>query len=441
MSTNHEAGTHSMAAQPPARLPLAGPLRWSAMGLAGLASVALTLYFIALFRRPELEPLPATPDHLVLAPMRALVEEKRLEVVQNMHSAQAWGDLGSALARQCDQEALVCFRNAERLDPSNYRWSYLQGACHADHDTRQARVCFARAARLAPDRPHVQLRFADFLIVEGDLAGAQQAVERSLLTAPEDPHAHLVQARLLIAQGDPEEARVWAENSAALAPEMRDTHVLLAQLYRRLRDSAAEQRELDLLARIRDRPTSWDDPDVASVHALQDKARNSAGLDLLTGDSQTTSAAMRLAQTYLKEGRSADAETIIRDQLREFPGHERLHFQLGIACFQQERYEEAAQEFRRVSELKPDHSDAQYNLGHALLKLNRNEEAKLAFAAAVSLRPGYAFARINLAELLLDEGRNEEAREHLQAALQIEPNDSRARDLLVRAAVAAEPVR
>jgi protein O-GlcNAc transferase len=233
--------------------------------------------------------------------------------------------------------------------------------------------------------------------------------------------------------GSLEEARVWAENSAALAPDKRDTHVFLAQLYRRLREPDAAQRELAMLDQMTESPSSWDDPDVAAVQTLQSTARVSNAEGPAENNNQDSTAALRLAQKYLIDGQIADAEKLIRDQLRLYPDHERFRFQLGIACFQQQRYEEAAQEFRRVTELKPDHSDAQYNLGHALLKLNRRDEAKDAFAAAVQLRPGYAFARINLAELLLDEGKANDAREHLQVALQITPDDDRARKLLERA--------
>lgn len=406
--------------------------RWLAVGLLGVMGLALAIYLATWLNRPQLEPLPEIPKHLLAAPIRELVEEKRNATEQNIHLASAWGELGSAFARQCDAEARVCFRNAERLEPKNYRWPYLQGACQADYDFQQAQACFARAARLAPDRPHVQLRLADYLLGRGDQTGAKAVIERALLVAPEDPHAHLAQARLLFLSGSFEEARVWAENSAALAPDKRDTHVFLAQLYGRLHEPAAAQRELTMLAQMRDSPTSWDDPDVEAVQKLQTTARVASGQETAENDNQDSAAAMRLAQKYLVEGRIADAEVLIRDQLRLYPDHERFRFQLGIACFQQQRYEEAAQEFRRVSELKPDHSDAQYNLGHALLKLNRPKEAKDAFAAAVRLRPGYAFARVNLAELLLDEGRADEAREHLGVALQINPDDARARQLLKR---------
>jgi tetratricopeptide (TPR) repeat protein len=413
-----------------------GHWRWLAAGLTGVASLALAIYVAARFSPPRLEPLPEIPQYLVAAPIRALVEQKRRVVERNPGSAEAWGALGSAFARQCDAEALVCFRNAERLEPANYRWSYLQGACQADHDTRQAIECFARSARLAPDRPHVQLRLADYLLEQADLAGARLAIERSLAVDPADPHAHLSQARLHFFKGNLAEARIWAEKSAALAPDKRDTHVFLAQLYRRLGDRASEERARETLARMADTPTSWDDPDVASVHALQDSARTAAKTQPAESDEQDPLAALRQAQKHIADGRLADAEDLIREQLRLHPDHERFHFQLGVACFQQERYEEAAREFRRVSELKPDHSDAQYNLGHALLKLNRPAEAKAAFTAAVRLRPGYAFARINLAELLLEEGKTDEAREHLQAALQIAPGDSRAQQLLERAKAA-----
>jgi Uncharacterized enzyme of heme biosynthesis len=404
------------------------------VSIASVAAVALAIWIVSWRSPPRLEPLPAIPAHLVATPLLTLVKEKREEVERAPRSAAAWGALGSAMADQCDREAQICFRNAERLEPQNYRWPYLQGACSADHDFPQALACFSRAAELAPDRPHVQLRLADFLLSQGDLRQAQAAVDRARSVAGDHPRVHLVQARLLFASGKFEEALVWAENSAGLEPATRDTHVLLAQLYRRLKDPVAAERELAILSQMQDFPTNWDDPDVAAVSALQHSARDTDGVKAsVAGDDQDPTSVMRQAQKYIGERRYSEAEALIREAVRSHPDDERLRFQLGIVYFQQNRFEEAAHEFRRVSQLKPDHSETQYNLGHSLLKLNRPAEAKEAFAAAVRLRPGYANARINLAELLLSEGRAEEAREQLRVALRIAPTDSRAQQLLERA--------
>ena len=405
----------------------------AALSVAALGVAAVAMYLAMQPRPPELEPTPAIPAHVVAPPLVQLIEEKKAALAQDLHSAHAWGELGSAFARQCDEQAQVCFRNAERLEPDNYRWPYLLGGCYSATDLRQAVDCFARAARLAPHRPHVQLQLAEHLIYQGELENAAGAIELARLAAPENPRVHLAQARLLFRRGNFAESRVWAENSAALAPDKRDVHVLLAQIYRRLGDAAATEREAAILAGMPGTPTSWEDPDVASVHELRLSAELASDLEPTEVDGPDGAAMMRLAQRHLVEGRSADAEKLLRKQLRTQPDHERFRFQLGVACFQLEQYEEAAAEFRRVSQLKPDHGEAQYNLGHALVKLNRPAEAKEAFAAAVRLRPGYANARINLAELLLAEGRRDEAREHLQAALRIAPGDRRARQLLERA--------
>ena len=115
---------------------------------------------------------------------------------------------------------------------------------------------------------------------------------------------------------------------------------------------------------------------------------------------------------------------------RTFPSDERLHFEIGVACFQQKKFPDAAGEFSRTIALKSDHVDAHYNLGHALLKLGKKVEARESFAAAIRLQPSHAFARINLADLLLQAGETAAAGEQAEIAVRLAPQERRARELL-----------
>ena len=406
--------------------------------LLGLAGLALGVNVYWWIYRPKLEPLPVVESETLEPPVRALIQKAIAEVSANDFSALAWGDLGAAFrAHDLAAPAEVCYRNADRLDGSDYRWPYLLGVSLAPTDAEQALVCFRRAAERCGNKPHVQLRLAEMLLERQLNEEAAELVEKVLKHSPTNPRGQLAKARLLFAEGKIDEAKSWAVKSAAGALDRRAPHLLLAQLCRRTGDKEGESRELALLEKIPDGITPWEDPDVADVLALrQDKAARLAKAESTAQvlaevyGAEDGSPALKLARAYYQSKEYSAAEVVLREMLKKFPSDERLHSEVGVACFQQKKYQEAADEFRRTIELKSDYADAHYNLGHALLKLGKKKEAREAFAAAVRMQPSHAFARINLADLLLEAGETKEAREQAEIAVRIAPGDRRARELL-----------
>lgn len=426
--------------------------RWVVLVLAGLVTVAVAVGASAWFRKKtQLEPLPAISLATADPEVALVLDQARRDVEQEPLSAQAWGDFGAALrAHEYGPEAEACLRNAERLEPGNYRWPYLLGVSLAVSDREQALASFRRAADLAGDQPHVQLRLAEALLDQSLLEEAAEVIDRALRIDPSEPRALLAKARLLFAQENLSESRAWCERAAKLAPDKRAPHLLLAQLYRRLGEAEAAAGEEKVLSTIPDGVTEWDDPDVASVLSLRrDRGWQLMGIQQMAADGRdreatkllaaltrdndpSGDATLMLVQSLMSQNRHVEAETVLRERLAQDAQNEQLRFQLGILLFVQGSYADAAAEFRQVTLLKPDKSDAYYNLAHSLRKAGKNDEALKAFADAVRLSPGHAFARANLAELLLDAGRAEEARSHLDVAKRLAPNDPKVRSLDLR---------
>jgi tetratricopeptide (TPR) repeat protein len=417
--------------------------------LLGLIFLAAGVNVAFWFCQPALEPLPSVATEQLEARVRELLDGAAANVAMDNRSAAAWGDLGAAcFAHNFEPQAQVCFRNAERLAPGDYRWPYLLGVSLIYTDGDQMLAAYRRAAERCGERAHVQLRLVETLLERGELEEADGYIQLVLAHSPSHSRAQFAQARLLLARGKLVEAKSWAERSAAGAADKRAPHLLLAHLCRRTNDLPGEAKAVAALEQIPDGFSSWDDPDVADVLDLsQDRATRLARAEKLAESGETaaketlselmegadgSSAAARLARAFNREGKSGQAEALLRHQLPGSPNDERLHFQLGVACFQLGNYPDAAAEFRRVVELKPDFVDAWYNLGLALLKLDRPSDARVAFAATVRLRPSRFLARIKLAELLLADGKREEAKEHLEAALKLAPEERQARELLAR---------
>ena len=429
----------------------AGLLRRLLPVMIGLTVLAVVVNVCWWFSKPSLEPLPIVATDRMTPRIRMLIQEATAQVMRHNDSAAAWGDLGAIyFVHTMTPEAAACFRNAERLDPADYRWPYLLGISVLNTDGEQALDCYRRSAQRCGNKAHVQLRLAEALIDKGELEEAAVQVESVLGHAPSNPRVQFAKARLLLAQGDLEQAKSWAMRSAAAAPDKRTPHLLVAQLCRRTQDAAGEERALKALEKFADDFTAWEDPDTAALYPLrQDGTARLARAEDLAKSGQTATlketlseiatgsdgaaATSQLAWILDQEGNYRASEALLRHQLLRFPNDERLHFQLGVVGFLQEKYPEAEAAFRRVVELKPDFVDAWYNLGLTLLKLEKPGDARVAFAAAVRLSPSKAVARINLAELLLADGRYKEAREHLEAAIKVAPEEKLARELLQRA--------
>jgi tetratricopeptide (TPR) repeat protein len=96
-------------------------------------------------------------------------------------------------------------------------------------------------------------------------------------------------------------------------------------------------------------------------------------------------------------------------------------FNLGNALIDLDRFEEAAEQYRRAVELRPGYHEAFYQLANCLVALRRDVEAEETFRQALALHPAYAEAHHNLANLMRRRGRTGMALSHYRAALRANP--------------------
>src|SRR5438132_135559 len=84
---------------------------------------------VAVAQPPSIEPAGIDPAVL------RLVTTARSGVAESPHSAEAWGRLGKILlAHGLSDEALVCFTQAEQLNPPEPRWPFYQGTILSQGD-------------------------------------------------------------------------------------------------------------------------------------------------------------------------------------------------------------------------------------------------------------------------------------------------------------------
>ncbi len=144
-----------------------------------------------------------------------------------------------------------------------------------------------------------------------------------------------------------------------------------------------------------------------------------------------------VAFDYILLGDYPDADKWLTRALQLAPADGEVWYYLGRTKYNENRFEEAIDAFRRCLKLDPANLRAEYNLGLAYQGLGRTDDAAAAFRTAIArqedrLNPD-AEPFIDLGSLLLDENRAHDALPYLVQAVAIAPQEFRAHEQLGRA--------
>jgi type IV pilus assembly protein PilF len=132
-------------------------------------------------------------------------------------------------------------------------------------------------------------------------------------------------------------------------------------------------------------------------------------------DRNSAGAMGAMAMLYQLEGEPEMAETYFKRTLRRDRNATRTRNNYGVFLYNQERYQEAFQQFERVvADLDYDHrAQGLVNLGRAALKLGNAERAESAFKHATVLDRNLSSAFIELADLSFQNENYADAKRYL----------------------------
>jgi len=262
----------------------------------------------------------------------------------------------------------------------------LGEAYYGSGDYRHAHACFEEAARVNPADMRAHVGCAKALLADGDAGAASEVLQKALLQQPDNREALLTMGKIQGMRGDLEQAASYFERVLELNPAHADA-----------------KRSLDAVRRAAGEPgKSGTREDARSVSAAYADAREHAGNLLREG---RAAEALTLLQPLEKE-RPDDPELLFlmafaSDALQRIPdvigycrraaslnqSDYRVHHLLGSACIKQHAYKEALQSFRRAAALQPQTADAWAGIGVASVKLQDYTKAKEAFEQAHKLKP------------------------------------------------------
>lgn len=384
-------------------------------------------------------------------------------------AARAWGDLGLVyVLYDFIDAAEVCFENARRLEPNDFRWLYLLGYSHKlAGELDEAVTWLERSLEADPDSVAAMLRLGRAYFDLGDHRTARRWFERSLETRFSAAAAEGL-GKIAAARGDHAEAVEHFTRALAEQPRANSLRYALGQSYRRLGRTEAAERELtasgDVAVSIPDPIVSplatagesaqffliqageaMDDQSYEAAVAAYERALEKEPSSFSTHRSLSYAlqklgdldGAIRTLETGLERGTTGDParddgeraelyrilgglealgerdEAAIghfHESLRLDSGQDGVRMKLANALARSGRFDEAVVEYTALLASSPDLApDVLTRRATALVNLGRGEEAIADFERAVGERPDDRRLRSRYADALERLGRPEQA--------------------------------
>ena len=205
-----------------------------------------------------------------------------------------------------------------------------------------------------------------------------------------------------------------AEIATALAMTLDDW----AAVRRDLLKDVAKAARLAMVARSAD-PDPWRDQ-LRDALEIADRPARRARLTALATSIENQSrppvSVDLLGKALGDVGAWAEAESVLRQGVRDHPGDLWLNYDLARALEKLARRDEAVRFYTAARMLRP---ETAHELAHALKKRGESEEAIAVFRDLVRIRPGNGRHLFCLGDVLQDRGRSDEVRRTLTEAVAV----------------------
>lgn len=361
--------------------------------------------------------------------LQTKVGNARYEVRQSPDDPRKLGNLGALyFVHGPAQGAVACFRRVTEVSPTDpSAWYCLARAYERAGDVQQASAAYDKTVEIEQDYVPARVRQAA-LFETSDPPRAQALFEQVLKDFPASPAAHLGLGRLALAAGRLDEAANQVRQALDLSPLYGAAHAAMAQILRQQGQAAEAARHERRAA---------DEQNLAPRVDPLENVLLEKGLD--------ARALVNAVVAEVQRGNVGQGEALLNVALDISPDSLAARNALGALRLVQERYDEAAAEFRRVLEQRPDHALARTNLAFALLKLKQPEEAERLLRAVLAEQPENLLALERFALLKKEQNKLDEAVAQIDTMLQAQPKDAALRvavaELLLRLDQTAEARR
>ena len=365
-----------------------------------------------------LDPLPQ-PDLSSFEPavqeqlqaQQAKLDRALEEKVPAKDLAEAFGELGRHYdVYELSEAATVSYRNAQRLDPSAYRWTYhLAVAEQASGRLDEAAVLLRRAIEIQPKDLPAHVRLGEVLLDAGQMEAARSALEEALTLDASCALAHYFLGLLEQGEGNSASAVQHLQRVLEQQPQATVVHYALAQTLRAEGRDEEARYHADLIG---SEEVRLEDP---LIYALDDLRAGAAA--------HIRRAAKAQVDGYFEAAQQEYERAIAAD-----PSNPEAHQGMATMLVQQGDLDGAVHHFHQALELgAANASRVLSNLGSLEVTRGNLDVGVGHYQRALELDPGLTAIRFAMAKALADAGRLDDAVEQYRDVLRLEPRNVGAR--------------
>lgn len=388
-------------------------------------------------RTESVPDLPQLNVEHFLPAVREQVQQAYTAARANPKDADASGRLGMVLdAYEQFDAAATCYRRAHLLDPASFRWRFYLGWVQASQGLySDAAQTLDGALRVQADYVPAQLKRAESLLAIGRWDEGRDLYQAIVSAHPESAEAHYGLGRVSAHQREWPAAVTAYLKSCDLFPSYGAAHYSLALAYRNLGREADSRQQFDLYGLNRMSVPPSDDPLRRAVAALNvgSVAHIRRGADLeqagriteaiaeqaeaLRVDPAAVQAHINLISLYRPAGpiRSGSGPLSGGAGARSAPG--RCSLQLRGSPFETGPASGGRKSLSGNPANQPVSAEAHNNLGLLYEQQERVQEAYQQFTAVIESRPNDRAAHFHIGRILANQERYDDAIQHLRKTL------------------------
>jgi tetratricopeptide (TPR) repeat protein len=326
--------------------------------------------------------LPQT--HTTVRHRKEVIEEQPAELVQ----------AEDAIQKDDCAKAEPLLKKVLDKDPKNYQaWFDLGFVYNRLGRTEDSIHAYRQAVAAKPDVFESNLNLG-LMLARDHNPDAEQFLRAATALKP-TAHVEEGQARAWLSLGHlientkPDEALTAYQKAAALTPKDTEPHLSAGVLREQRKDFPGAEAEYK---------------------------------QVLALDPHSVEAAVGLANVYMKSGRLAEAEPLLRGLATLRSDDASLHLQLGRVLAAQGKKDEAIPEFQTALKLAPGDKETQRDLADLLTQTGKLEDAEKFYRALLSTSPNDAHLHYALGDVLLKQRQFPEAQQEFEAAIKLKPD-------------------